>query len=125
MPTVNGLPVPKLRQRGDRVNGYYCVTAVDSRGRLGDRSALRRMGWSATVNIDLKVDDGLIVVKERPFGLSSITQAGFLRLKPAVQEGAGIQAGDRVLVAAYPRERTFMVFTMAFLESALAARLAL
>lgn len=79
--TAPGLPMARLDRRAAESTSRYVVTAVDVRGRLGDRSGLRAMDWAPGHRISVHVTAEMAIITGRADGPSAITRQGHLRLR--------------------------------------------
>ncbi len=103
-----GLPLPSLHNGPDEGASRYAVTAVDSDGRLADRSVLTFLSWSAGQPIDLALEPGPIIVARRN-GNTAVSSRGFLRIPLPLRRQCGIAPRDRVLIAAYQRPPELLI----------------
>lgn len=114
-----GFPLPDLIGKVERLPTYYCVTPIDDRGRVADRSALRAMQWAALQPIEYVVKSGIVMVTSLESGRWTITRQGHLRLPPSFRLAVGVRPVDRLLIAADLRGATLWLFTMDRLDRAL------
>jgi hypothetical protein len=121
-PPLRGLPLASLSYSHGRSDTYYVVTTIDSRGRLADRSPLRIMRWWPGTQIRISATLGKAVVYLDPASQESITPQGHLRLRPTVRRVCRVEAGERLLVAAYADRRHLIVLTMPLLDAMLQAQ---
>ncbi|MEV0296322.1 hypothetical protein [Nocardia sp. NPDC050710] len=74
------------------------MAAMDSRGRLTDRSIPRRLGWTPDSELDIVEHEGLMLIRQS--GLERlINRNGYLYLPSRIRRAAGITSGERVLLA--------------------------
>lgn len=118
----SGLPLAKPVQRRRISSIYYCITVVDSRGRLADRSALYVMQWSAAQPIDFAVGSETVIITGKKSSVWRITKQGHLRLPPNIRYALGISASDRLVVAADKHAGKLVVGTTGWLDRALGFR---
>lgn len=118
-PSHPGLPLARPVERRRIPSIYYCITVVDSRGRLADRSALHAMRWPAAQMVDFAVGSGAVAVTGGGSSGWKITKQGHLRLPPDIRHMLGIAARDRLIVAADKHARMLVVGTMSWLDRAL------
>jgi hypothetical protein len=116
-----GLPMPPLLPVVRPGPAHHVVTAVDQRGRLADRSALRVLGWGPRCRLAVRVARGAAVAVAQPDGPETVTRQGHLRLPVAVRYALGLVAGDRLLVVVDPDREVLTAFTMATLDSMILA----
>jgi hypothetical protein len=112
------LPLPTLTPR--RMSTViYGLSAVDDRGRVADRVVMRALGWSAGLRIDIQETDRVLTVLTDPDGGYQVTNQGHLRLPAPLRHRCGLQAGDRVLLAADPDLSRLAVYPPAALDTLL------
>lgn len=114
-----GLPLPPLSAPAPPPSLYFTVTPVDVRGRLADRSPIRVLGWRPGQPVTITVLQQAIVVTAQAGEAESITRQGHLRIPARIRHVCGLNAGDRLLVAAAPTPGVLVVYTMGLLESIL------
>jgi hypothetical protein len=96
----------------------YGASAVDDRGRVVDRVALRALGWSAGFRLTIHEAAGTLTITPDPAGDHQVTGQGFLRLPAALR--CGLTPGDRVVLAADPDRSHLAIYSPAALDKALA-----
>jgi hypothetical protein len=117
---IVGLPIAPLFPPVPEPSFYYALTPIDNRGRLADRSPIRAVGWSPGQPPALSVIRETIVVISRPDGVESITRQGHLRLPARIRHTCRLASGARLLIAATPAAKNFIVvYTMPSLEAIL------
>jgi len=85
----------------DLASVYWCVTAVDCHGRLGDRSVVRFMDWARGKPLWIGLRRQVVEISECPPGSTySITPQGYIMLPLGIRRGLRIEAGERLLVVA-------------------------
>ncbi len=93
------LPLPTLTPRRTSTV-VYGLAALDDRGRVADRVIMQALGWSAGLRLDIRETGGVPRVLTDPTGVYQVTSQGHLRLPVALRHRCGLQAGDRVVLAA-------------------------
>jgi len=117
-----GLPVGRLISAGPRTSVCYSLTKIDDRGRLADRSLLRVLRWQPGQPVELTVlPAGVVLVASGAPGGHAVNGQGHLRLPAAVRRSCGLEAGDRVLLAADRDRQTVVAYTMAALDAMIVA----
>jgi hypothetical protein len=116
-----GLPVARLRSPVRDSKTYYVVTTLDRRGRLGDRSPVRILGWNPGHAVAVTLATGAIMVTSRPGAREVVTQQGHLRLRTSVRHACRLQPGGRLLVAAYPDVDILVAYTAEALDQMILA----
>jgi hypothetical protein len=76
---------------------------MDSRGRLTDRIVMAALGWSAGLRLEIRVSDGLIAMSADACGVFAVARQGFVRVPATARRWCRLEAGDRMMLAAYPR----------------------
>jgi hypothetical protein len=97
-----GLPLPPATSSPRGSTAHRAVAVMDVRGRLGDRSALRFLGWRSGHRITIAAVAGVVVVVSKSDGRHWVTRQGHLRLPAAIRHACHLAAGDRLLVLACP-----------------------
>ena len=120
-PQVAGLPIPRPRERVQRSSSHYAFTTIDARGRLGDRSLVRMLGWSPATSLKPTVLDGQVIVLGRAAGTAVVTKLGHVRIPAAIRHRCQLRAGDGLLLTASPAHGFLVVCTASVLDQALAA----
>jgi hypothetical protein len=112
------LPLPTLTPR--RISTVvYGLSAVDDRGRVADRVIMRVLGWSAGLRLDIRETGGILTVLTDRDGGYQVTSQGHLRLPAPLRHRCGLQAGDRILLAADPDRSRLAVCPPAALDTLL------
>ena len=105
--------VPTLRA----VTIGYGMSAMDDRGRIGDRVLADVLGWTpGTALTASPTERGVIVVRSDDCGGLVITPSGTLRLPPALRHRCQLRAGERLLLAADPAETELRLYPPAVLD---------
>jgi bifunctional DNA-binding transcriptional regulator/antitoxin component of YhaV-PrlF toxin-antitoxin module len=113
----SGRPLPLPRLIVQRTSVYvYGLAALDDRGRLGDRSVVRALGWSAGFGVDIGEAAGVLIVHARAKGEFRVSGQGHLRLPAVIRHRCGLAPGDRVLLAADPGQRQLVIYPPAVLD---------
>ncbi|GAA4734318.1 hypothetical protein Prum_070040 [Phytohabitans rumicis] len=118
---IRGLPIARLDSSKSSSQAHYVVTTIDSRGRLADRSPLRVLRWPAGMPIRVSATSGTVIVFPQAAGPESVTSQGHLRLCPDIRRTSRIDAGDRLLMAAYRGRGLLIVLTMPVLDEMMQA----
>lgn len=79
---------------------HYAVSAVESDGRINDRSAVRALGWERGVGVRFVVHPDAIVVVRDNDAPTRLTQFGHLRLPTSVRRVSGLVPVDRLMLVA-------------------------
>jgi hypothetical protein len=112
------LPLPSLISRRTSTV-VYGLSALDDRGRVADRVVMRALGWSAGLRLDIYETAGVLTVTTDPDGGYQVTNQGHLRLPAPLRHRCGLEAGDRVLLAADPDRSRLAIYPPAALDTLL------
>lgn len=93
------------------------MAVLDSRGRVADTGVLRALGWDTSIRLDIREQGGLLLVTRTPQGVFGLTRQGHLRLPAMVRRWCGLEAGDRVLLAADPAQERLVVHPPAAVDA--------
>ncbi|MDW5325330.1 hypothetical protein [Plantactinospora sp. KLBMP9567] len=119
--TRQPLPVPASDAQFARATDtVYALSAVDKRGRIGDRSIVQVLGWAPGTRLDIRERAGIIMVRAALDGVHRIDSRGYLVLPLAVRRWCRLAAGDRVLLAADPINGVLAAHPLATLDRLLA-----
>ncbi|MGC4903927.1 AbrB/MazE/SpoVT family DNA-binding domain-containing protein [Micromonospora echinospora] len=99
----------------------YGLAAIDSSGRIADRTVIRALGWGPGTRLHIREGSGVIVVRSDRQGVFTVTSQGHLHLPAAVRHWCGLAAGDRVLLAASPADGLLVVHPPAALDAMVVA----
>lgn len=114
--------MPQLAQPTSVSAAYYATTTVDDRGRIGNRSPLRELGWVAGSAISFRIVEGVVVVARAASGGQRIGRQGHLRLPATVRHLCRLAGGNQVLVVAVRDLDVLEVYPMALVDSLLRRR---
>ncbi|WP_247678050.1 AbrB/MazE/SpoVT family DNA-binding domain-containing protein [Micromonospora sp. C72] len=112
------LPVLPSPRAGTLV---YSLAAVDSSGRIADRTVIRALGWGPGTRLHIHEASGVIVVRLDRQGVFTVTGQGHLHLPAAVRHWCGLTAGDRVLLAANAADGLLVLHPPAALDAMVVA----
>lgn len=117
LPMANLEPPRKSR-------AVYGIRAVDTNGRVADKSVLCALGWCPGDNLTWRVNGGLIVIARPGYGKRGVTKYGHLWLPAEQRRATRIRLGDRVLLAADPDQGLLVVYPPHVLDEMAARRFA-
>ncbi|MEU1549279.1 hypothetical protein [Nocardia sp. NPDC005745] len=98
---------------------HFAIATLDQRGRLSDRSAIRRLDWRPGRILSLSVGEQAAVVSRADEGTSRITPSGYLHLPAGIRNGWSLHSGDRVLLVASLSKRQLVIYPTSVLAAAL------
>ncbi|MDE1672623.1 hypothetical protein [Nocardia gipuzkoensis] len=98
----------------------HCATAtIDQRGRVSDRSAIRKLDWHPGQPVTITHHDQLAIVHPSDDGRWAIGPTGYIHLPASIRHGCDIQAGDRLLLMASLTHHRLVVYTTPLVATAL------
>lgn len=122
-PRIVSLPVPRLPGPVERSSSRYAFTTIDERGRLGDRSLVRALGWLPGTSLKPAVLDDQVIVLTRSTGTAKVTKLGHVRLPAAIRHRCHLRAGDGLLLTTSDGHDLLVVCTAGALDQMLGAHL--
>jgi len=78
---------------------------------------MQALGWTAGLRLDIGEKAGVLTVLTSPDGAYQVTNQGHLRLPAPLRHKCGLQAGDRVLLAADPDRSRLAIYLPAALDT--------
>jgi hypothetical protein len=115
---VRGLPLGDLTRPVRHSAAYYAITTIDARGRAGDTSPLRVLGWVPGRPVTMTLHGGAVVVQPGGEG-HTVTSRGHLRLPADLRHALDLNPGDRLLLAAHPEHGVLVAYPMGTLDALL------
>lgn len=112
-----GLPVPQPWTPPGTPSAHYTVSAMDTWGRLADRSSVTALGWRPGLHLALTARPTAVVAAPDPLGRDAITMQGHVRLPASLRHLFGLAAGDRLLVVACPDRGFLVIHPIAVLDA--------
>lgn len=107
------LPVPPMGE-------FTCATTtIDPAGRLGDRSVIKRLGWSAGQPVSIEPSQGLLHITRVAESESSVAANGYVFLPASVRRASSLRAGERVLMAGGLDSDVLVVYSLRAVGAAL------
>ncbi len=113
------LPVAPLTPHRD-TSVVYGLAAVDSTGRVVDRTITQALGWTPGIRLHIRLCGDLIVVDADVHGAFAISGQGHVRLPARVRQWCGLSTGDRVLLVADPAMQRLVVHPPGALDAMIA-----
>ncbi|MEU2036699.1 hypothetical protein [Nocardia amamiensis] len=79
---------------------FACATTtIDPAGRLGDRSVVKSLGWSAGQPVSIEPSQGLLRIRRVAESESSVAANGYVFLPVSARHASRLRTGERVLMA--------------------------
>lgn len=116
-PLTPGLPIAQLAVPEREESAHYALTAMDARGRLAGRSAMRVLNWRPGQPITVTITQRALLVVPQAEGPEAITQQGHLRIPKGIRHWFDLKPGDRMLLAAFPDYDLLIAYTFAALDT--------
>jgi hypothetical protein len=115
----DGIPLP--RPEPGRVSGAreYAVTALDSAGRLADRSPLIALGWVPGTRLKISAHHHVLVAQTDNAGTGAVTARRRIQLPASVRHRCRLSCGDRILTAAWPDHGLLVLYPKPALDALL------
>ncbi|MGY2092376.1 hypothetical protein [Nocardia gipuzkoensis] len=90
---------------------YIAAATIDQRGRLSDRSVIRKLGWEPGYSLALTAHEHAVIIEPSEDGKWTIGPTGYLHLASAIRRRCGIRSGDRLLLVASLTMQRLVVYT--------------
>ncbi|MBR7836927.1 hypothetical protein KDL01_26855, partial [Actinospica durhamensis] len=87
------------------------VAAIDASGRVREKTLLRALGWRAGEALDLRIADQTAALWPAPYGSIHVDSRDQFALPRGCRTLLGIEAGDRVLLAASTEINVLLVYS--------------
>ncbi|WP_328469121.1 AbrB/MazE/SpoVT family DNA-binding domain-containing protein [Actinoplanes sp. NBC_00393] len=112
-----GLPLPPIITRRPAHPMFFAVSVVDSRGRVVAASIIDTLGWRPGHVVAFAVSEEQVVTVQRPLGTATprslrgtIRRSGRLILPATLRHRAGINQGNRLLLAANETSQLLQIY---------------
>jgi bifunctional DNA-binding transcriptional regulator/antitoxin component of YhaV-PrlF toxin-antitoxin module len=99
----------------------YGTGRIDASGRVTDQAIACALGWREGDRLTLTAEPGVVVARLDPRGMVTVPARACLAIPAAARRRCGLQAGDRVLLAAVPGQDTLAACSFAVVDRALRA----
>jgi hypothetical protein len=110
------LPLIELITTKAASSTFCAVSAIDDRGRLTDRAALKELGWAPATPIMISAMPGAGVCVVRRNGREAITRQGHLRLPARVRHSLRLKGGERLLLLALTEDDVLLAYLASALD---------
>ncbi|MBN1174456.1 MAG: hypothetical protein JXA67_19975 [Micromonosporaceae bacterium] len=98
-----------------------CVTTIDDRGRLADRTPLRVLGWEPATPVTIAAIPTAGIILVRHGGPDRLTRQGHLRLPATIRHDHRLTGGERLLILIHPADDLLVAYTPHALDQMTAA----
>jgi bifunctional DNA-binding transcriptional regulator/antitoxin component of YhaV-PrlF toxin-antitoxin module len=98
----------------------HCATAtIDQRGRVSDRSAIRKLDWNPGQPVTILHQDQLAILQPADDGRWAVGPTGYIHLPANIQHACGMAPGDRLLLVASLTHQRLVVYTTPLVAAAI------
>ena len=99
----------------------YGIGRIDASGRVTDQAITCALGWREGDRLTLTASPGVVTARRDPRGMVSVPARACIAIPAVLRRRCGLQAGDRVLLAAVPGQDTLAAYSFAVVDRALCA----
>jgi bifunctional DNA-binding transcriptional regulator/antitoxin component of YhaV-PrlF toxin-antitoxin module len=92
---------------------------IDASGRLTSQAISHVLDWRPGDRLTLTADAGVVVARRDPHGMVIVPARCAVAIPAPLRHRCGLRSGDRVLLAALPREDTLAACTFMVVDQAL------
>lgn len=100
----------------------YGIVTLDDQGRASERRIARALDWTAGQALDVRVVDGVILMRPDPCGSFQVPPGLRVSIPAPIRHWCALGPGDRVLLVADPERGVLVVHTMSALDLLVRAR---
>ena len=104
------------------VGVVYGMGRIDASGRVADRTVIRALNWLPGDRLTLTATPGVVIARRDPAGMVTLTTRPYVVIPAVLRRRCGLRAGDRVLLAATPREDVLAVYPLSVVDHAIRAQ---
>lgn len=112
----SGPPLPRLAVLAGELPMLYGIATLDDQGRASERRIARVLGWAPGQSLDIKVVDGVILMRPDPNGSFHAPHELRVSIPAPIRHWCALGPGDRVLLVADPERAVLVVHTMRTLD---------
>ena len=116
LPLARPVPVPAAPE-----DVVYGIGRIDASGRIADRAVISALGWRGGDRLTLTADAGVVTARRDPGGMITLPARAYIAIPAALRRRCGLRPGDRVLLAAVPRDDTLTAYSLAVVDQAIRA----
>jgi bifunctional DNA-binding transcriptional regulator/antitoxin component of YhaV-PrlF toxin-antitoxin module len=99
----------------------YGIGRIDASGRIADRAVTRALGWRGGDRLTLTAEADVVTARRDPGGMITLPGRAYIAIPAALRRRCGLEAGDRVLLAAIPADDTLTAYSLAVVDQAIRA----
>jgi bifunctional DNA-binding transcriptional regulator/antitoxin component of YhaV-PrlF toxin-antitoxin module len=114
-----GRPLPLAGPLAGPGGTVYGMCRIDASGRLTSQAISHVLDWRPGDRLTLTADAGVVVARRDPHGMVIVPARCAVAIPAPLRHRCGLRSGDRVLLAALPREDTLAACTFMVVDQAL------
>jgi len=114
-----GRPLPLAGPLAGLGGTVYGMCRIDASGRLTSQAISHVLDWRPGDRLTLTADAGVVVARRDPHGMVIVPARCAVAIPAPLRHRCGLRSGDRVLLAALPREDTLAACTFMVVDQAL------
>jgi bifunctional DNA-binding transcriptional regulator/antitoxin component of YhaV-PrlF toxin-antitoxin module len=103
----------------------YGIARIDASGRVCERAVVTALGWCGGDRLTFTADGGVVTARRDPAGMVTLPASAYITIPAALRHRCGLEAGDQVLLAAFPGEDALAAYCLAVVDEAIRAHRAL
>jgi AbrB family looped-hinge helix DNA binding protein len=103
----------------------YGLARIDASGRICERAIITALGWADGDRLTLTAEAGVVTARRDPGGMVTVPAKSYITIPAALRRRCGLEAGDQVLLAAFPGEDALAAYCLAVVDQAIRAHGAL
>jgi hypothetical protein len=100
----------------------YGIARIDASGRICERAVITALGWSGGDRLTFTADAGAVTARRDPGGMVTLPASTYLTIPAALRRRCGLEAGNQVLLAAFPGEDALAAYCLAVVDQAIRDR---
>jgi hypothetical protein len=97
----------------------YGMGRIDASGRVADRVVTQALGWQLGDRLTLSGTSGMVLARRDPAGMLALGHKPYITIPAVLRTRCGLNAGDRVLLAASLDEDLLTVYPLSTLHQAI------
>ena len=114
LPLARPVPVPSAPEEV-----VYGIARIDASGRICERAVITALGWSGGDRLTFTADAGVVTARRDPGGMVTLPASTYLTIPAALRRRCGLEAGNQVLLAAFPGEDALAAYCLAVVDQAI------
>ena len=103
----------------------YGLARIDASGRICERAIITALGWADGDRLTVTAEAGVVTARRDHGGMVTVPAKSYITIPAALRRRCGLEAGDQVLLAAFPGEDALAAYCLAVVDQAIRAHGAL